>query len=291
MTSPTQDPQKILQDLSIDVWERLRDVKRLAKPFKIRHGEETITDLLMLDLSRRLPNQVFLTQTPKLKEAKSGTDFELWLGDNQRGWRRLAVQAKKINLNSDNYDRLNYKVNGSKQIHLLENFAHRNVATPVYCFYNYVENPDRKRHWHCRHKSFNQEELGCTVTPLRNVAKSLKIRGARNFRWIHEREQTVPLSCLASRASVENLIAVVETQSIQSRSGQPIGRRSNEPKLYEALPFDLPSEDVIDQPKNDALSPTLRELDHGYYDPEVGMPRWICAIRTAPIEERSTTNR
>ena len=39
--------------------------------------------------------------------------------------------------------------------------------------------------------------MGCTVTPLANVKKSLAKRGWRTFERIHDFPETVPLRCLA----------------------------------------------------------------------------------------------
>ena len=65
MTTPTLTLETILANLSKDVWERLRDVKALARARSIRFGEETITDLLMLDLNRQAATMSIFTQTPK----------------------------------------------------------------------------------------------------------------------------------------------------------------------------------------------------------------------------------
>ena len=186
----------MLEELSIDVWERLRDVKRLTKPLGVRHGEETITDLLMLDLMRKLPGYVTATQTPKRIEAMSGTDFELWVERPNRQWVRFAVQAKRINFKRSTYSRLNHKVNGTKQMHRLERFADLNGAIPVYCFYNYYDNPKRSDHWHCGKRPYVAEQLGCTIATLRTVKRAAKQHGAKNFDWIHKQPGTIPWSCL-----------------------------------------------------------------------------------------------
>ena len=61
-----------LEVLSRDIWERLRDVCGMPSARSIRFGEETITDLLMLDLYRQNFTRARFTQTPKLEEATKG---------------------------------------------------------------------------------------------------------------------------------------------------------------------------------------------------------------------------
>ena len=65
----------LLEDLAKTTWHRLHDARELS----IRFGEETITDLLLLDLRRSQPINAAIIQTPKSDEAVSGTDFEWWL--------------------------------------------------------------------------------------------------------------------------------------------------------------------------------------------------------------------
>lgn len=79
----------VLECLSVDTWERLRDSIDLG----IRFGEETITDLLLLDLKRKNPPRTRVLQTPKSKEKDQGTDWEWWIGSPRLRWLRFAVQA------------------------------------------------------------------------------------------------------------------------------------------------------------------------------------------------------
>jgi hypothetical protein len=59
---------EIFEGLAEDTWERLRD----ARTMKIRFGEETITDLLLLELKRLGSGQIHIIQTPKYLEQTSG---------------------------------------------------------------------------------------------------------------------------------------------------------------------------------------------------------------------------
>ena len=51
----------------------------------VRFGEETITDLLMMDLYVQGSTLAHFEQTSKPDEAMWGTDFELWLGSERKG--------------------------------------------------------------------------------------------------------------------------------------------------------------------------------------------------------------
>ena len=81
------------------------DLQLLCRPCNLRKvsphrrgvpfGEETITDLLMLDLNRLGPAKALFTPTSKPVEANQGTDFECWVGSDDAGWLRFAIQSKK----------------------------------------------------------------------------------------------------------------------------------------------------------------------------------------------------
>ena len=89
-TSSSQTLVGTLETLAADTWMRLSDVASLSAR-SVRFGEETITDLLMLDLNRIGSTKVLFTPTSKQAEAFQGTDFECWVGSDGAGWLRFAV--------------------------------------------------------------------------------------------------------------------------------------------------------------------------------------------------------
>lgn len=186
----------ILESLAVDTWERLRDSRQLA----INFGEETITDLLLMDLKRKHPPTSRIIQTPKTKEKDQGTDWEWWIGSDRTGWLRFAVQAKKLHLNTGRYTGLSHKVGGTFQIDLLERYAQANGAVPLYCFYNFVNPANIEQAWQCCQASVDEPQLACTITPSRIVRNAIASRGKKNFEWIHSNRETLPWRCLAGCA-------------------------------------------------------------------------------------------
>ena len=95
---------------STSIWQRLGYVREsytsrgVLGP--VRFGEETITDLLMMDLYLQGSTLAHFQQTSKPDEAMWGTDFELWLGSEGKGWFRFAIQAKKLDLRTNRYSSL-----------------------------------------------------------------------------------------------------------------------------------------------------------------------------------------
>jgi hypothetical protein len=177
---------ELLEALARSTWHTLDRSHRR----RIRFGEDAVTSI-MLNTLASLPNTIVAEDT-RVNEATKGCDFELWIGDDRQGWRRYAVQAKKLTVASSRYLALGHVVAGTKQIEILDRYANANRAAALYCFYNYST---RMHGWNCSLPSAS-EQLGCSVTPSAVVRKALAGRGRRNFSWIHQQRATLPWRCL-----------------------------------------------------------------------------------------------
>ena len=205
----------VFSSQSRDIWQRLGYVKdsyRTRGPLgPVRFGEETITDLIMMDLYLRGSTLVHFTQMAGPDEALWGTDFELWLGSRRLGWFRFALQSKKLTLTDDRYSSLKQRNANGQQIDLLEQYARLNCAAPLYCLYNFTEDADRHRHYHCCDGQPELKELGCTVTPSSNIRMAIDTWGAKNFNTIHSEKGTLPWRCLVSCPMVQqSLVSLSE---------------------------------------------------------------------------------
>ena len=199
--------EKIFRNQSEDTWERLSFAKAsLANRGvlgSVRFGEETITDLMMMDLYFHGSSLLLFHHSSKSMESKRGTDFELWLGSPRLGWFRYAVQAKKLDLNSNRYSSLAHRNKHGMQIDLLKRYAKLNRAAPLYCLYNFSDEATVSEHWHCCSGPPSLKDLGCTVTPLTNIRKAISKRGERNFRRVHMHNSTLPWRCLVSCPAIQ----------------------------------------------------------------------------------------
>ena len=127
---------ELFSNQSTGLWERLGYVRESIKSRgvlgPVRFGEETITDLLMMDLYVQGSTLALFSQTSKPDESMWGTDFELWLGSGRLGWFRFAIQAKKLDLRNDRYASLTQSNANGLQIDILERYAQRKRAAPLY---------------------------------------------------------------------------------------------------------------------------------------------------------------
>lgn len=180
------DTPELFETLARSTWLTLGSAHRK----RIVFGEDAITSMNLHALCS--PGVGVVVEDTRVTETTKGCDFELWVGSDVSGWSRYAVQAKKINVRTGRYDKLNYSVGGRKQIDVLDDYARLNRAAALYCFYN---NSDEPHSWNCPLPT-ETEQLGCSVTPLQVVRLALHTRGGRRFPWLHTRLETLPWRCL-----------------------------------------------------------------------------------------------
>ena len=171
-------------------WTTLARVKRL----RARFGEETLTDLLMLDM---LPHQrarsFWIHSTTKWEESRWGADLLVAVRHPSGLWSRLAVQAKKLYPN-DRYGALGPGKN-AMQLQKLEVFARQVNALPLYLLYNHSRTVIRSNHWHCCRRRFEKFQLGCTFVPSWHIQNVINSRPPRGFNLAHSVHESLPWRC------------------------------------------------------------------------------------------------
>ncbi|MHB9330633.1 DUF6615 family protein [Phytobacter ursingii] len=183
----------VFSDISEYVWNLLHDGKKLG----ISIGEETISDLILLEIARRDYNYVTIMKTTKDKESVKGTDWEWWIGSRQTGWIRYAIQAKKMDYNQYSYKKLKHEVGKNKilQHNILYQYAKNTKAVPLYAFYNYPRHAKLDEYWNCK-KPISKKKMGITVANLEVVVSAIHKKRGKNFESIHKVKTTYPLCCL-----------------------------------------------------------------------------------------------
>ena len=188
--------------ISSDTWRRLS----LAQSLGSRFGEETITDLLVLEMLQYQRSNAFRVFHPnKILESKWGADLLVWILRRSGGSRFLAIQAKKL-YPSGRYEALNHRSSsGVRQIDLLEDFACQFNAIPLYLLYNYPDSQERRSYWHCC-KPVVPEQLGCTLVPIWKIDYVIKTHGKRTFEAVHDNRTSLPWRCIFDCCQSEELI-------------------------------------------------------------------------------------
>lgn len=87
----------------------------------------------------------------------------------------------------------------------------------LYALYNHLDLGNFAPYSNCPQR-LKQEQLGITVTPMRNIVPALPTWGARSFESLHSCPDTIPVRCLAEcprfqpNAASEGTIRTVKVQ-------------------------------------------------------------------------------
>lgn len=202
--------------ISSDTWRRLS----WADHFGARLGEETMTDLLILDMMQFPRNYgVCVFHPTRLEESRCGADLMVWIRRRKGRSRFLAIQAKKL-YNGKRYNTLNHYTNrGIRQIDLLEAFARQYHAIPLYLLYNHFDLENWRSFWHCC-KSPDIEQLGCTLVPSWKINRAINERGKRTFTAVHANATSLPWRCVFDCGQAEQQLKVLVTSHKQRLSSQ-----------------------------------------------------------------------
>ena len=175
----------IAERIAESVWNRLGESWRLH----VRLGEETLTDLLVLDFSTSaLSHNIKLLQTTKPQEAVQGTDLVVCVRRGTNNADIYAIQAKKLH-------RRRYNCLDGTQMNTLENYARKSRAIPLYLLFNHVDyrvlNPS---YWHCCQPR-DERQFGCTLVPSWRIREAISNHGCRTFGYIHSDRAALPWRC------------------------------------------------------------------------------------------------
>lgn len=165
----------------------------------IRLGEETLTDLLAIDLSLNPYNSVCIRSVTRSEEAKTGADLMVYVRRGTDKADKYAVQAKKLYPKGQYRGLRGHSGKGEQpQIEVLEKYAAACDAVPLYLLYNYAEKPvdGYSRYWHCERECLDETQFGCTLVPswhIGDVARS-PMR-YHNFCSAHGNSAALPWRC------------------------------------------------------------------------------------------------
>lgn len=184
-----------------------------------RLGEETLTDLLMLDMLPHQRSRAFRLYSPtKAQEAQCGADLLLVVRYPTGRWARFVIQAKKL-YPDDVYRTLNSGSRCLTQLTRLEQCARLFHALPLYLLYNHAspEHSD-KGFWHCP-LPFQPDQLGCTLLPSRRIRQAVH-QPARTFALLNGVPEAKPWRCIFHCPVSEHWIHQMGTGALAPLDGQ-----------------------------------------------------------------------
>jgi hypothetical protein len=146
----------------------------LARCHRLSHQplEETYTDINLLELKDRNPEEIFVQNFSKPKEGVNGADWEWWITNSSRNlWLGMRVQAKVQHLEKSEFSHLHYRSKSSQvyQLDKLENEAFKDGLVPLYCLYTYGAIPNDVNR--CGSFGYEPEAYGCSLISTSHVRR------------------------------------------------------------------------------------------------------------------------
>jgi len=177
---------------------RTWDLIDRAERSKHRLGEETITDLNLLELKERHPSEIIVTTYTKPVEGREGADWEWWLTGRSKLWLGFRVQAKIIDTSTATFPHLHYRKNANSP-YQSDTLITRSLTAvppriPVYCLYSYWAPSFGNPVWDCRRFPPRAHAYGCSLLSAYAVVR-LRISAAANA-LSHVRPDMTPWHCL-----------------------------------------------------------------------------------------------
>ncbi len=294
--SSTDAALPLFEYLARTTWEWLGQARQL----KLGFSEETVTDIAALQMAGAASSQIKVSRTTKQQENLFGIDWMWFIGNPTQGYIRYAVQAKKVTLDeSTNYSyRLRHPVKGIPgvdfQIELLEQFARKAHAKPIYCFYNNVDQSLATNHWHClafRSQPDDIRQMGCTLVPLDTIQLVHEPYHRKDFASIHRDRRSIPWRCLFHPTCVAASIHARPDDHHGTLADQAPRDDSISAPTFESLPdFLLEDSSVVE------FSDVIQQLDLAgpLYDVDsdigvppsrrLAVPGWFVVIESEPSQ-------
>ncbi len=221
----------VAERIAESTWNRLRGARNLG----VRLGEETLTDLLVLDFLVSKPSNIKFFQTTKPQEAVQGTDLVVCVRRDANKADIYAVQAKRLSV-TRRYDSLNHWSGQTqqRQIDVLERYAEEQKAIPLYLLFNYVDDQSATR-WHCCRQTIDKRQFGCTLVPSWQIRKAVSKRGYRTFDYIHSDRAALPWRCAFACLNNQTAWGRIREKAEESRRELFSGNRR---AILRSFPYD-----------------------------------------------------
>lgn len=246
------------KSLALKTWE---DIRR-SRSVNFQLKEETFTDNNTLELKLRHSGQVMTKVFTKRQEGINGADWEWWFKGHSNTWIGFRVQAKILNIQTNEFEHLHYKslATGVYQSDkLIRNALSGSIPRiPIYCLFLQTNEENVLNKWNCG--TFNQLKklYGCSLISAFTV-KQLRVNKEKHL--IDIESYLKPWHCLVCCRGYgkSDFISNIEAYALNSFSLRDDNINSSD--------FDIPEKFITDKPPNYVL-----ELLENRKDGDVKLP-------------------
>ena len=231
--------------LALDTWDHIHRSRQINFQLK----EETFTDLNMLEIKIRHSSGVKTQVFTKPQEGINGADWEWWFRGLTGTWIGFRVQAKVINLHTNEFKHLHYQ-SQTTQIYqcdkLIQNALTRNSPKiPLYCFYINTDNNNYLNNWSCHTVAQIKDYYGCSLT---SAFKVRQLRASNSKHLTDLQSHLKPWHCLVCCSGYGKADFISNIQAYAKANLIP------DNDIAKELGFSLPEEFITKEPPEYVLA-------------------------------------
>lgn len=245
--------------LALDTWDEI--LKSRSVNFQLK--EETLTDRNMLELKIRHSGQIKTKVFKKWEEGVNGSDWEWWFKGLTNNWIGFRIQAKIINIHSNEFEHLHYRNQKSgiyQSDKLIINALSGTIPrVPLYCLFLQTSDNALLNNWNCRTIAQMKDFYGCSLTSAFTVRK-LRSNGKRHLTDLENHIE--PWHCLVCCHGYGNrdFISNIQAYSMNAFS---LDRES-----ANGLGVDIPENFTTENPPRYVLSLLENEVNDNIQAPD-----------------------
>jgi len=154
---------------------------------KIRQiHEDAISSIILKKIAKLSENGIFVkTKSLEVNEGKTGIDFDIWIGEDDKKYIRFIVQAKSFG-NNKSVDK-KYNIDKEQCDKIIEFAKVGHKAFPLYFLYQYINDKNLKANHFSFLEEFENEHSSITFTSALNIQKQIEANKLK-FSEIHEND-------------------------------------------------------------------------------------------------------
>ncbi len=210
------------KQLAVDTWDDILKGRNVSYQLK----EETLTDLNMLELKTKHPTEILTTVYNKRQEGSNGSDWEWWFNGISGRWIGFRVQAKIINIQTEEFEHLHYR-NPTTHIYqcdkLIQHALNGVPKIPLYCFFIQTNNAAHLSNWPCGTVPRQKDLYGCSLTS----AFTVRHLRSGNRKHLSDIDPSLKpwhcLVCCNNYGKSDDIVENIEAYAIQNFDLQNVG--------------------------------------------------------------------
>lgn len=180
MNAFSQRLKKTFQEISKSIFEFIE----VVNPEIRQVNEDGISSIILKKISKLKEHGIFVkTKSLEVKEGSTGVDFDLWIGENDKEYIRLLIQAKSFGNQTKAEN--SYKIDGVQCDKIILYSKKEHESFPLYFLYQHIKDENLSNDYFSFLEDFVRDYSAVTMTSAYNIRRLINDKNLK-FSDIHE---------------------------------------------------------------------------------------------------------